>query len=601
MKTLSRSDVVMTRPGSMQEYTRFPATMLGWGLLPEPDRRGLPPIEECMRRVEEAHLCNMKFQGRVEFDADWMGMIDYDPNFMDAVCMNLEGQPIVTWWVHRYRGHPPYNYCTNSPLYLNYLLHQVQQVIGAGADMIMLDCVIPTITTVAKGGCFCSICKDGFRKYLAANFSVNEMAKNGIKEIEAFDYQEYLLEQNVSLAKFVEISTGNTRGDIPLLDQYLDFQYCGASDCFKVLKERAYKLNGEAIAFSTNAPFAHPIHSFSVSHMDYFTREIKYAPPQSEIFPSRAWFEFKVAESFGKLVACTACPPDFEHIGDQKIPGFCRLWIAQAFASGHNFMVPARMWTRRIANQPDHWYESNPGDYEPIYEFVSRNRKFIDDYETVAKVALVIDYSEFMKLLWNSSTSSVDAATPKIDSGSGRIPYQHICNSLALQNVPFRLIFFGNDWLEDQLDKHDLRKYERIVKLVKGDVNKKLEHKLEPHRARVVDWDSGMDVLFSNNCPIVPIGASNIVVLPRQHSTDGEAPAVVHLLNLNYDAETDSHQSVKHLKLQIQRSLFGRHISNIYVFVLESDKPIPCDFIESEHNIEVSIPQLMGWAILTIQ
>ena len=35
MKTLSRSDIIMTRPGSIEEYQRFPATMLGWGLLPE--------------------------------------------------------------------------------------------------------------------------------------------------------------------------------------------------------------------------------------------------------------------------------------------------------------------------------------------------------------------------------------------------------------------------------------------------------------------------------------------------------------------------------------------------------------------------------------
>ena len=102
----------------------------------------------------------------------------------------------------------------------------------------------------------------------------------------------------------------------------MDFQYKGASNCFRELRTYAYELKGEPIAFSTNAPYAHPIHSFSIEHMDYYTREIKYLPPKNQIFPSRAWFEFKVAESFGKFIACTACPGDFIPIEEQGIPGF---------------------------------------------------------------------------------------------------------------------------------------------------------------------------------------------------------------------------------------------------------------------------------------
>ena len=103
---LKRSDVLITRPCSMEDYRRYRATALAWGFLPEPDRLGLPPDEEMMRDVDEAHRCQAKFQGRVELDADWMGMIDYDSNFMESTVHDLNNQLAVTWWTHRYKGHP---------------------------------------------------------------------------------------------------------------------------------------------------------------------------------------------------------------------------------------------------------------------------------------------------------------------------------------------------------------------------------------------------------------------------------------------------------------------------------------------------------------
>ncbi|MCY3978195.1 MAG: hypothetical protein OXG23_08850, partial [Chloroflexi bacterium] len=123
---LKRSDVVITRPCGMDVYRRYRATALGWGFLPEPDRRGLPPDEEMMRDVDEAHRCGVKFQGRVELDADWMGVIDFDSNFMESTVRDLNDKPAITWWAHRYKGHPPYFFCTNSPAYRHYLMYQLR-------------------------------------------------------------------------------------------------------------------------------------------------------------------------------------------------------------------------------------------------------------------------------------------------------------------------------------------------------------------------------------------------------------------------------------------------------------------------------------------
>ena len=202
--SLKRSDVIITRPGTMEEYRRFRATALGWGFLPEPDRRGLPPDEEMMRDVDEAHRCDVKFQGRVELDADWMGMIDYDSNFMESVVRDLNGKPADTWWVHTYKGHPSYYYCTNAPGYRHYLMYQSRRVLRAGTDWLMIDSAIPTPGALNGhyGGCFCEHCMTGFRNYLADTYTPEQLVEQSISDIATFDYREYLKDRGIDDAKY---------------------------------------------------------------------------------------------------------------------------------------------------------------------------------------------------------------------------------------------------------------------------------------------------------------------------------------------------------------------------------------------------------------
>ncbi|WDR04802.1 hypothetical protein PSQ90_10805 [Devosia rhodophyticola] len=177
--------------------------------MPEPDRRGLEPDEVMKRFVDEAHRCGVKFQGRVELDADWMGMIDYDSNFMESVVRDLDYMPVTTWWEHRYKGHPAYHYCTNAPGYRAYLIYQLERVVASGVDWLMIDSAIPTIGALSRryGGCFCDHCMSGFKSYLGHKLSKKQLAEHGISTLYGFDYRTYLRDKGVTSDQYREETT----------------------------------------------------------------------------------------------------------------------------------------------------------------------------------------------------------------------------------------------------------------------------------------------------------------------------------------------------------------------------------------------------------
>lgn len=589
---LERSDVVITRPGTMEEYRRFRATALGWGFLPEPDRRGLPPHEEMLRDVDEAHRCGVKFQGRVELDADWMGMIDHDANFMESVVRDLEGKPVVTWWVHTYKGHPAYFYCTNAPRYRDYLMYQVRCVMATDVDWLMIDCAIPTIQSLNEryGGCFCEYCIAGFCSYLEERLSSEELIGHGIEDIASFDYQAFLLERGIDKEQYrTEILAWPPT--IPLAWEFLDYQYREIRDLFFQFKAYAEELAGRPVPMSANSPFYQPMSSYALPALDFNTLEIQYEAPETEIYPLDPIHIFKLNDALGRLMAATAIPPNFEPYRIKDRPGHVRLWIAQAYAFGHVFMVPVKMWTLRFKNEPDRWYYSKPGDYEPLYHFIRDNPHLFDGYEALASVGLV--YS-------NLAARRDQEAMLNRRRRSPATPLLEVCGELALLNVPFRFIVAGDDWIEDQLLSEDLSQLRAVVRFEPSHLSAEQEAKLEQVGDRLITWPD-KDKLFG----LLPHqicfdGAENVAAVPRHKPTDTQAPAICHLINRNYRMEADTFAIQRGFTVTLAKSLYGKTFSAATLYS-PGQEPVHLICRATRDATQVTVLELDLWAILKLE
>ena len=318
---LKRSDVLITRPCGMEVYRRYRATGLGWGFLPEPDRRGLPPDEEMMRDVDEAHRCGVKFQGRVELDADWMGMIDYDSNFMESTVRDLNDKPAVTWWTHTYKGHPSYHFCTNSPGYRHYLVYQLRRVMEAGADWLMIDSAIPTIGALNAryGGCFCRYCMAGFRDYLKQNLDLAASKDPITDDLASFNYRDYLLAHGYSDKRYrAEILAFPPT--VPLAREYFNYQWREVNALFRCFKRYAQYF-GADVPMSSNSPYYWAEFMYAVDAHDFYTNEMEYQPPENEVLLRSRFILSSSLTPWASWWRLRACPAPSNPIDSAIAPG----------------------------------------------------------------------------------------------------------------------------------------------------------------------------------------------------------------------------------------------------------------------------------------
>ena len=594
---LKRSDVLITRPCSMDVYRRYRATGLGWGFLPEPDRRGLPPDEEMMRDVDEAHRCGVKFQGRVELDADWMGMIDYDSNFMESTVRDLDNKPAVTWWVHTYKGHPSYHFCTNAPGYRHYLMYQLRRVMQAGTDWLMIDSAIPTVGALNAryGGCFCVHCMAGFRDYLEAELDSSALEAHAIDDLASFDYRDYLLSRGFSDERYrAEILAFPPT--IPLAREYFNYQWQEVNALFREFKRYAQDF-GDAVPMSSNSPYYWAEFMYAADAHDFYTNEMEYRSPEDEVLPSEPIYTFKLADALGKLVAITGVPSAFEPYRLRDRPGHIRLWIAQAYAHGHVFMVPDKMWTHRFAGEPDRWYHSKPGDYEDLYHFVRDYPQLFDGYESAASVALIFSNNAVRQYLGERLSSGhlggQNRSAPKTDLAQA-------CLALSAVNLPYRIIVAGDDWIDDRLLDTDLSQFRAVVRFEPSHLNAEQEEYLSSAANQLVSWSSAENLIKAVGHDVQVTGAANLALLPRYQPGNADSPFICHLLNSNYDAQADGYEVQSHVEVTVSETLLGRVYRSATLFA-PGQAPLVLDCQATDGATTVTIPNLDMWGILKLE
>ncbi len=130
-RAIHRSDVVFMYDNPAM-YEPYGCTVLGWA--GRPDREHIARARENGVRL---------FSVSVGFRTEFQGMIDFSEEFLDAACRNFAGEPfIVPWlWDHKHKGQPAWHFCTNAPLFQEFLYSRLQQLmnspLGAGSLLVI--------------------------------------------------------------------------------------------------------------------------------------------------------------------------------------------------------------------------------------------------------------------------------------------------------------------------------------------------------------------------------------------------------------------------------------------------------------------------------
>lgn len=596
-KGLKHSDVAFMDPAPREIYEIYGATLISWGgraLRDQPQ-----DIEIFRGRVRVAHDLGMKYSAGAAFRTAFAEMIDFDPHWRDSLCLNIEGQPItIPWlWDQKHDGYPAYWFCTNALGYQAFLKWQVKMAMTAKVDGLHIDDYGGTAGTESLGGCFCRYCRAAFTEYLKKNVSTERLKECEITSLDGFDYREFLKSKGITTTKAFR---GILNSPAHLGPEYLRFQYSTSAAFVGEMRQYAERLAGHPLLVSVNDSASDPKSLLVAPYLSYFCGEVSHGTqsfpwgPQANRDLEPVW-TFKLADAVGRFEACTGTGGDWAYIDAHKKPGLVRQWIAQDYAFGHCLMVPHRQWAY-TKETGTHWYQSRPEDYAYLYRFVGRYSDLFDGYEAVAPVAL----------LYSNAAARRNIA-----------PVRDACLWLARNSIPFEVVVAGDDWLHAKLTPEVVSKYRAVIvaepTLLDGEQKRTIDALAAA--AKVIRWDAtkGIDEATLNRLlprPITFEDGPNVIAVARAIPGDPKAPAIVQLLNRNYEQSQDATTALKNVKVTLRKDLFRGRSFGKSVFYgpppsldrQHSGKcqPLTLPIASTDNGIVIAIPELDGWGIIQL-
>jgi len=580
---IKASDVVFMYPAEEpSQYDSYSGTVVGWA--GRPRTRDVQDVEAFQRRVGEAHKRGMRYCGSNDFLVDFRGFIDFRPDtFMDATCLDLDGNPIrVPWlWDHEYKGHFAYWWCTNNPDYQAYLRDQTERACMAPVDGLHIDDYSGTSACSAyNGGCFCRYCTEGFREYLRQQFSKKRLREMEIDQIDEFDYRKFLKSKGITAEQFKK-----ARYECPLNDVFQDFQNLRMKQRVQEIFEYAEQLRGKLLLRSVNSSASSPRALLPAPLIDFFCGEVPHNTGNAQV-PVEPVFVFRLVEALGRRQTATASGHDWAwikanekqcHCEQSEATRLVRTWIAQAYAFGSVLMVPHRQWcyTPELGT---HWWQGKPEDFAHIYRFVRERASFLDGYISFANTALIYTNENFSEIR--------DAAL-----------------KLTEANIPYAIIVAGDEDLPMRLTAEAIEPYEYIIVGSKS-LSDEQEEILEKSQAQVIQWDGLSKLPNAITEYSIVESPERIRVSIRYNPDDSDAPIVCHILNQNYEPGKDEVCPVD-VQVTINRDLIKKAVDGsdicIAVIHLPNQEAVSLPVVETDDTISFEVKNLGLWSIVELK
>jgi len=603
-RPVKRSDVVFMGARGKEIHGIYGATMVSWGGKPWGDNE--KAVAQFRTRVKEAQDMGMRYCGGAAFRTAFRGMMDFDENWRDNRCLTIEGKPITVPWLwdqkHKKTGEPAYWFCTNAPGYRKYLKWQVEMAMKANVDGLHIDDYNGTAGTEWHGCCFCKHCMAAFAEYVKKNVPPERLKLAGVESVDGFDYKAFLNGKGVKTVKDFKTVLNSPEHLGP---DFVRFQYFAAAAFVDEVRKYGEKLAGHPLLLSVNSGCSSPQSLVIAPTLTYFCGEVHHGAHKSKWGPQHNWkltpvWTFKLADAVDRPQCCTGSGGDWAYAEEHRKPGLVRTWIAQDYAFGHCLMAPHRQWAY-TKEKGSHHYQSKPEDHAHVYRFVKRHPELFDGYDGVGLIALL--YS-------NAGARHGHHV---------RRAMQHACLWLAARSVPFEIVIAGDDWLDMTLTPETLAKYKALVVCeptkLEGDQKKAVDDFAAA--GKVILWDDkkpGLDeaklrTLLPKQIAIE--GAENVLAVPREIPGRPDAPAIVHLLNRNYDEPSDSMKKLTNFTVRLDKALFGGRTfskATLYQPPATLDKanpgasePVSLEVKPVDNGVEITVPELLLWGIVKLE
>jgi len=565
---IRHSDILISTKKPDKILKQYHISGVAWGFLPKPLNGRT--MNKWKRDIERVQSKGLKFQARIEFDARWENMIDYDPKgFSDQVMRTLDGKMLIAPWFaeRKYKGNPAYWFCSNSPGFRSYLEYQADLVLSGNPDYIMLDAQTSTALPLKwYAACFCDHCLRGFRKYLDEYYSGEDLSKMGINTLPDFDYAEFLKSKGYNDERFIKESR-RPQNEIPMFEEYRRFHVWSVNDLTHTLSRYIDQQAGQHVTLSTSSPPHQPYRSVIIPEVSHYTLEMGQDAGDYKA-PYRTITKYKIAEAVNKKVIVTALPKqDWKIILEEDRPGLVRTWIVQAYAHGANFMVPLNQWASGYKR-----YTSKPEDIADLYDFIHEYAHLFDGYQSINIAGVVVTNNDLI-----NSQAGIDS----------------MVSYLTKVNMPFRLILADEGYWDSELWTNKLPDYKVILQFNGKDYMSR--------DRKIISWPDTTKLFEILPSPIIVQGSNKkISVLPRTNPDNASFPLVCHIVNREYDKDSDSIIPHKEFLVSFNRSFIDMEPTSAILF-RPGNEPVELKLIETENDLSVQIPEVAEWGIIVFK
>ncbi|MAD14829.1 MAG: hypothetical protein CL579_01935 [Alteromonadaceae bacterium] len=519
---LLKSDVWYTYPqnNELQGFDNFGATGSFWGHPPEENFYDDATIIDWAKLVQNYQGVGIEYTARGEFDWGFRWVTEYLTNPEPHYVKTLDDRNVrMTFMGYlSYNGYNNNWLSNHSPAFVPHMKSQVDQILKANPDKLMFDTQTNSTRSTDMrtfGGDFNDYAMANFRVWLDKKYSSAALSAMGIDNIENFNYRDFLLARGVTHTSFSN-AADTISGDVPLLEDFIYFNRDVWNQKFAEVLDyiRMQRPNIE-IGASTHL-FESRGYIFN-ENITFLSGELNLgARTTIAELPTNILVHLKGAQAVDKPLAYFPYPWEFAELRDQNAPRFGRGWVAQAYAYGGLFSIPANVWVG--GNTGENTWSPGAENYRDIYQFVRAQSNLFDNYTSYAKVGLV-----------HAMYSSMKAGF--IDGGN---QIQSSVKLLTEDNINFDLLVFGDEGYPVVPRAEDFDQFEHIFydgdlsyltaeqQAVLDQQGSKVRHIGQRGTLTGIDIDVSVNGSLSNE---------TVSAVSRIHETNTNAPYVVHLIN----------------------------------------------------------------------
>jgi len=575
------------------DFRKWGATLVTWGLDSIFTRtENVPqPLSVLVKAAHDggvrAYLANLDMCSAQPWN------LAQDAELREAIARDFDGNGLVVpWFPAVVNDVPAYWGCLNHPVYQENVRQRVRDGATAGCRGLHVDCANMMTGILGRyGGCYCQYCVDGFKKHIRQKYSRRQLSEMGIDDIDAWDFAGEVKRVAGTVEQLPRvIASGRVEERIPLFRDYRAFVAQSNVSWLEDLGTLIKQLGGPDAGYSVNGGSVERWLALSPI-ADYFTCEIRHNPEQRRI-PSRVIGMYRAAESLGKVLSVTAgTVRDWSYPAEGGMDNLVAMWVAFAYANGHLFIVPNNVWCYS-EEKGEHAYRGPEEVFLPLYRFVRRNERLLDDYDPIEQLGVVYR----------------PGGPIQVASGEGAPvrrwvdPFSETCGELVEAHYPFGVVFPGRTGRNRRWSERDLERFERVV-IPKGVVlqgkDKEILESLE-RKGRAVPW-TGPESALRDIEPLVRVAeGKRLWVFPRKNKKDPTAPVVCHLFNPCYDAEHDAMIEQTDIVISLRSDLSNRRVRKA-VLRTPCEEPYDLPVSSVRGRIEVTLPKLTLWGILSLK